>query len=183
MDRSIDYDRLEGALRRIDALPDAAECHGILCGMLCEQGSVDQSRWIRQVLGEVDMSDALVAESVNLLHDLYIVTMEQVNDTELGFRLLLPDEDHGLHEAVAALSEWCAGFLFGFNLNGGRAKEQTPENVQEILVDLVDISRVDPDVADEEDEGSFAEVLEYVRMGMLLILEELHPMRVTTRMQ
>jgi yecA family protein len=183
MAQIVEYDELDGALRRIDALPDAAECHGILCGMLCEQGSVDQENWIRQVLGEYDSADALVAETVGVLRRVYAVTMEQINDTELGFRLLLPEEDAGLEQAVAALSEWCQGFLFGFNLNGGRSEENTPEDVRDVMEDMVEISRVDIDVEGEEDESSFTEVAEYVRMGVLLILEELHPMRVTTRMQ
>lgn len=183
MEQFIDYEELNSALRRIDALQDAAECHGILCGMLCEQGSVERDYWVRQVIGDADRADVLVAEAVTLLHRLYDVSLRQLNDTELGFHLLLPGNEDSLEQAVAALSEWCQGFLYGFNINGGKTQDKLPGNVREVMEDLVEISRVDLEVDGEEDESSFAEVIEYVRMAVILILEELHPLRVSTRLQ
>jgi uncharacterized protein YgfB (UPF0149 family) len=52
-----------------------------------------------------------------------------------------------------------------------------PDAVGEMLEDLAQIARVDFDVdeTDEEEQHAFADVVEYVRIGVLLINEELQP--------
>jgi hypothetical protein len=52
-----------------------------------------------------------------------------------------------------------------------------PEEVVELLDDLGQIARVDFELDDpnEEDQVAFEEVVEYIRVGTLLIHEELQP--------
>ena len=60
-----------------------------------------------------------------------------------------------------------------------------PEDVAELVRDITEISRADFEIeeADEDDEQAFSEVVEYVRMGVLLINDELQPLKAPARLQ
>lgn len=186
MNTQIDFIEIEDALRRVDSSTEASESHGILCGMLCSAGRAELNGWIRQVMGESepDMSNVLTRESFEQLGRLYDNTIGQLNDTELGFQLLLPEDQDNLKYNVRALSEWCEGFLLGFSLGASHAENSLPDEVKELLTDFVEITKVKTDDdEDEQDLESFVEVMEYVRMGVLLIQEMLHPLRGPSTLQ
>ena len=82
-------------------------------------------------------------------------------------------------ERALALSQWCQGFLYGFGTGGPcRASELTAE-VEEVLRDLTHISQasVDTGADAEEEEQAYAEIVEYVRVGVQLIHDELIELR------
>ncbi len=59
-----------------------------------------------------------------------------------------------------------------------------PEDTAEILQDLARIAQLHgADTGDEDDEVSFNELFEYVRMSALLVAEELQPIKMTTEIQ
>ena len=85
----------------------------------------------------------------------------------------MADDDEPLAVRVQGLGEWCAGFLSGFGavLPEGVSPKTLPLDVQEILKDFVSISGLDEEVAgDEQDEASFMELFEYVKVGAVLAL-------------
>jgi hypothetical protein len=98
--------------------------------------------------------------------------------------LLLPADDELLSSRTEALSQWCAGFLFGLALGGFREEVAMPDNVSEVMKDFSEISRAGftSDATDEADEAAYMEIVEYVRMGVLLLYEELQPVP-TARLQ
>ena len=113
-------------------------------------------------------------ESMALLRRLGRETEEQLADPGLAFRPLLPDDMEPLDVRVEALGEWCEGFLLGVGLGGVARQGELSANVQEILRDLQEISKVSWDVeADEDAEASYVELVEYVRVGVMLMREEL----------
>lgn len=171
-----DFNDLQAALERINAQMGAAESHGLLCGLACVQGSVDEKRWLAQVMADSTPGDVLGAEAETLLSGLYSETARQFGDESLSFELLLPAEGDPLSLRAEALGQWCQGFLFGYALAGGSA-ETAADETAEILRDLSEIAKVQFEVMDnnEEDEGAYAEVVEYVRMGVLLIYESALP--------
>jgi uncharacterized protein YgfB (UPF0149 family) len=61
--------------------------------------------------------------------------------------------------------------------------EKLPGDSGEIVRDFVDISRADTYELEggEEDEVAYNELLEYVRTGVLLLNEELHPSKAPPR--
>lgn len=180
----IDHERLERALRRADALTGAAEAQGALCGLLCAQGRADREAWQAQVIGERPDGDILAREAEDLLGALYEETVRQLNDGAMAFHLLLPDDEQPLGRRAEALGRWCQGFLFGLGLGGVREEKELPADVREILRDLAEISKVEFDVTDagEEEERAYAEIVEYVRVGVLLINEEMHPVKAPPRL-
>lgn len=171
-----DFEHLDSALKRSNALVGAAELHGTLCGMLCVERAGDGKARIAQLLGENAPGDAPARESADLAANLYDETLRQLQDAELGFRLLLPDDAQLLSARAEALGDWCRGFLAGLGLAGVKQGQHLPEDVDEVLRDFIEISRVNFDVeGGEEDETAYAEVVEYVRMGVLLVCQEFQP--------
>lgn len=187
MEIQIDYITIERVLRGIDSDTEASESHGILCGMLCSAGHADVNNWLQQLIGDttLDKADVLVNESIEQLGQLYQDTIEQLNDTEMSFQLLLPEYDENSLHGVRSLNEWCQGFLLGFSIGSSRPEDSLPGEVKELLADFVEITKVELDDIneDEQDIESFIEVMEYVRMGVLLIQELLHPLRGSSTLQ
>ncbi len=183
---------VETALYKVDAMMGAAEAHGALCGMLCARGSTELSEWSDHVLGEQEAGNVLLRDVVSVLSALHQNTLEQLNDALTEFHLLLPDDDDDLTLRVEALANWCQGFVYGLAAGGLKEDTEIPEDSQEIIRDMIEISRAgleqleDEDEADddtiaadsdEENERAYMEIMEYVRTGILLIHEEMQPLQ------
>jgi len=77
----------------------------------------------------------------------------------------------------SSLKKWCDGFLFGLALAGVKDLTHVPDDSMEILQDITTISQAaDDEEEDEMNEVAYSDIVEYVRMGVLLINEEMHPM-------
>ncbi len=178
-----DYASLKQCLEKAEAEMPAAESHGALCGMLCAQGRVELEHWLKQVFEELDLDNMSVKEASQQLVGLYRSTQDQLNDPEAGFELLLPEDGQGLEERTEALAQWCQGFAYGLAAGGLKQDAALPEDTAEILRDLVEIGRAgyDPGTSEEANEDAYMQIYEYVRMGVLLINEELQPMTNTSR--
>jgi yecA family protein len=178
---------LEELLYRIDAAMGAADAHGALCGMLCARGTVELSEWVDHVIGEQEQGNELLHDVVHKLSELHQSTLEMMNDATGGFRLLLMDDDDPLPERVESLAAWCQGFIYGLAAGGIKEGSELPEDTAELLKDMVEISRAGHDAddagveesEDSDDEVAYMEIEEYVRMGVLLIYEELQPLQST----
>ncbi len=182
-----DISQLEGLLFDVDAALGAIESHGALCGMLCAQGSTEAAQWMLCVLGEHEESSKALQQTGKKLLEIHQISVEQMNNSDAEFELMLPDDDESLEARVEALGTWCQGFVYGLAVGGIKEDTELPEDSKEIIKDIVEISRagyvVDEEAEmavmedDEEDEVAFMEVSEYVRMGILLIYEELQPLQ------
>jgi uncharacterized protein YgfB (UPF0149 family) len=97
----------------------------------------------------------------------------------MQFELLIPDDTDTLEERTRALGLWCNGFLYGLGCNGAGDPRQLPADAAEIVRDLGEISQagVDAQDSDEANETAFAELLEFVRVGVQLVFEELGQQR------
>jgi len=175
--QGLEYYDVAEALRRASVSVDAADCQGLLCGLICGAGFADQKIWVAEIFEAFDPKDLLQAEAYKLLQRLYEQTLIRLNSPELDFELLLPDEEDPLCERTESLANWCGGFLSGLGMGGLPAQDQLSDEVAELLEDLSQISRVDFDLDDpnEEERFAFEEVLEYVRVGVLFVHEELQP--------
>jgi uncharacterized protein YgfB (UPF0149 family) len=89
--------------------------------------------------------------------------------------LLLPGEEERIGARAIALSEWCQGFLYGVAYMGVGDDKDWSDDSRGVLRDLMEISRLDADSADDSDEQAFMELQEYVRMGVQILMLELQP--------
>jgi uncharacterized protein YgfB (UPF0149 family) len=97
----------------------------------------------------------------------------------MTFMPLLPDDDTALPERVRALASWCSGFISGLGQGGATFEGALSESdeVTEIVGDLIEIGKASLDVEASGDaesaEAAYAEVAEFVRVGVQIVFEEL----------
>jgi len=181
----ISHYELDAALQAAAASSDAAECHGVLCGMICAAGTVAASGWQEHLLGEGNTLSAAARDCQALLDRLYAETLLHLNDGDLALVLLLPDDAASLMVRSEALAHWCQGFLFGLGLSGMRQEGDPPGSATEVMKDFSEISKVCHDFreANEGDEEAYMEIVEYVRMSVLLLHEEMQSVPTSKRLQ
>lgn len=158
----------------------ATEAHGCLVGALCTTAHYPMERWLEEIIPDEDRRND--DDSQQALRLLYADTLKALRGEEMDFEVLLPDDDISLETRAGGLSQWCQGFLYGFGTGQPPRKEdELPGNVTEILSDLTHIGRASIDLdggtedSDETEEEAYAEVVEYVRVGVQLIHDELIP--------
>lgn len=154
---------------------DPAECHGLLCGLLCTDETLARDTWLQHIgLDHIGL-DHTQSHSIELLHGLFKITHQQLQHDDFIFQLLLPDDEQELTFRVDALGNWCQGFLAGLGLGGMQSTAQLSYEVKDFLEDVSHIARVGlaADESDEEDEIAYVEITEYLRAGVLLVGQEL----------
>lgn len=169
------YHELQHALGAPAAGSLAAEAHGTLCGLLCAGADDVPEAWIHNTLADVeDYSFGGPEDARGLLEALHAATLAALESGQMGFELLLPDDDTPLEERAAALAAWCNAFLYGLAMRGLRPMEELPDELREILGDFSEIGRagVAEEEAEEVGESAYAELVEYVRVGVQIVFDE-----------
>lgn len=176
---SEDYQQLHEALSDAGVAIAAAELHGGLCGTLCAGGDAAARAWVERCLdgsrGAPEELEALRGRLVALERRI----RASLEDDELSFEPCLPGDDERIDRRVDALALWCHGFLAGLGLGGidlDADAGSAPAELNEVVGDLAEISKatVDPGEADSEDDFAFAELAEYVRVGVQYVYEVLN---------
>lgn len=165
----LDWDHTAAVLASARPWISPAELHGLLCGSVCAQGvAPGDDDWLQRLwqhAGE-DLADGADHGELVAFRERALANLEA---DAFDFDLLVPDEDAPLDERVPALASWCAGFLSGYGLGGGSMALE--EDAVMALDDFAAIAAVDPAVDEsDQDEADLTEVIEYVRMGVLVIL-------------
>ena len=169
-----EFDDLERALQRIDVDIGAAEAHGIVCGVLCVPNG-QSTDWVTEITGPTEPGDLLSAECTSSLLGLCAETQKQLSSDDCDFRPLLPDDDEPLGLRSEALGLWCSGFLLGFTIGGITDLQHLPADSREVIDDLNQFAGIQTStVEDEAEEAAYAELVEYIRVGVMLVNEELH---------
>lgn len=174
------YQELNSALDSLDFGGRVSELHGFLCGVVALDVSYPLDTCISTLAP--DLSHIKINDELNdMLLSLYESVRQQMTDPVLGLELVIPeDESIDLGTRVNSLAAWCDGFLFGLANAGLQAHAEIPQDTSEILLDLTRISQLNgADTGEEDEEVSYNELLEYVRMSALLVAEELQPINMT----
>jgi uncharacterized protein len=173
------YAEIQRHLSESRALTDAAEAHGTLSGALCAASGYQLEDWLAEILPE----DALGGGAAELLRDIYDATRAALTSTQMQFELLLPDDAQPLAQRTEALTLWCNGFIYGLGVNGAHDPQKLPGDAGEIVRDLGQIMRAGVEEADglEANESALAELIEFVRVGVQVIFEDLSELRAPAR--
>jgi uncharacterized protein YgfB (UPF0149 family) len=148
----------------------AADAHGVLCALLLADPDLDARAWLEA------LRDMPGPEPDDELWALHAAARAQFDDDAFDFTPLLPDDDASLAERVLALGKWCQGFLGGLGL-GGIDPARLGGDAEEFLSDLAGIAQVvlGSEGGAEEAEQDYAELVEYLRVGVLLVRDALQP--------
>jgi hypothetical protein len=176
------FELIDRALRRAEALNDAAEAHGSLCGLVCGLGDSGESAWLAETLPDGPANMAVREQTVAVLKALVVTTCEALEEAQMTFQPLLPEDAEPLMQRVDALAQWCQGFNHGLFVAariGDAEAEIDSGNTAEIVRDFSEMSQVavGDDEPDAEGEAAYAELVEYVRVSVQLVYEELVAVR------
>ena len=172
-----DYRTIESRLDESRALTDLPEAHGTLAGALCASNAVALQDWLREVFPE-----GVAAAAEGDMHAVFEWTRHVLGNGQMEFAMLLPEDDRPLDERAAALGEWCQGFLYGLGSTPIPDIDSLSPEVGELVRDLTAITQLSVDEAESADsnEEALAELIEFVRVGVQLLFDELAPFRNTT---
>lgn len=164
------YLELDKALAKTALKLHSSQVHGIIAGLLCGK-PIEGDGWHQIVTG----GEAENATK-SVLEHLFKTSQKQLDEFLFDFQLLLPESEDDLPARAEGLTLWCQGFLTGLKLAEipivGRDASETTEAIN----DLIEIAKMNYEevVATEEDEAAYVELIEYVRMAVILIYQELH---------
>lgn len=177
-----DYTNVNEALDAGGSAVCAAECHGVLCGILCASGASDMQLWVRHLFEARTKDGEISAESLKLLHELHQCTLQEINHETLEFTMLLPEQSESMDVRITGLADWCSGFSLGLIMGGLSESMMVSTDVKEFVEDVQYISDASFSEEDKPEavEQSFVEIEEYIRMGVLLLNEELQPITQST---
>jgi len=178
MQSSVHYDELSAALTRIGFSEGPAQYHGTLCGALCVKRPEEINLLQLLDVGTPDLPPLTPdAPSQEALRQLCAETLNMLQDEDMGFAPLLPDDDTALAPRVLALAAWCEGFLFGLASRPGLDLAKCSEDVREVIRDFTQFTRAS--LGEDEDmdleEGAYIELVEYLRVGAQLVFMEFRP--------
>jgi len=179
---SINFSDLERSLNSCGSSWFCAQSHGLLCGRLAVLGPNAFNLCVEQIFENISLENTSRDHCELMLEDLFKDTWAQLVERQSEFELFLPGEERNITERTEAISQWCDGFLHGI-VTGKKPKKlkdylnQDPLDI--IIKDFLEITRATAnEEADEEDnETAFNEVMEYIRVSVQLIYEELADFR------
>jgi uncharacterized protein YgfB (UPF0149 family) len=156
-----------------------AECHGVACGLLVRQpgSSTDILFKLLAMLEIVQEPGVALGEA---LEEMLQAAGQQLADEDMQLSIWLPEDEAPLDVRTQALAQWCNGFLASIG-SGEDARLQTLSvEAGEALSDLGEIAMAEVAEGDlstsddrEEEEQAFAEIVEYIRVSVLILREDL----------
>jgi len=171
---SYDYSHIREQLEKAGIPLSPAEVHGVACGLAATGMEEMEGLWHQVIFEDVDLNDVLVQECRNSLDEMLDRTLAQLDDEAFGLLMCLPEDEATVRQQAEALRDWCQGFLFGFGLGGEALHAQLSEDATEALRDMTEITRLDPDSVEDDEEGErgVAELEEYLRVIALTVRQD-----------
>ncbi len=174
--RAAEFERWANVFTAHKAFSHPSELHGVLCGRLAAGTRIEEQQWLAMVCEHMGLADQAMEESDDLapfMYGAYEKTLAQLQSSEMTFQPLLPDDDYAIEQRLEALIAWVRGFLEGMALAAGASLGQAPDEIRELIEDMVAISQLSEDEeSDDESEQQLLEITEYVRLGALAVFTE-----------
>ena len=169
----MNFDDVNDALFDAELAASPAELHGMLCGCICGGQRLQPDHIYKLACMLLDAEQEEIVPLADMLLSLHDYAAGQIRDGDFVFQPLLPDDDTVIEQRVVSLGEWCQGYLFGLGQSGLTNETQLAAEIAEVLRDLASISQVGIDDGSDDDEVSYTELVEYVRVAVLLVAAEL----------
>ncbi|MFN3713739.1 MAG: UPF0149 family protein [Alcanivoracaceae bacterium] len=168
------FHSLAEALAHAGVRHSPSELHGVICGLLSTGIETEAPALLGVLASHAEMAGVWPARAADLLVTLRDEAVAAFDGDGLDLALLLPGDEEELALRVAALAQWCEGFLAGFGRGsaGVRDADLAPA-LQEAIADLAAVSQVDEPEADGDDEEALlSQVTEHCRMAALMVFTE-----------
>ncbi len=172
---NLDYDEINAVFIDAKLGVEVAECHGFICGYFCASNALDMELLQEQLIGVPEDAGAIDISRRVLDSIASDVTADLLSD-EISFNLLLPADSRPMHERTTALSEWCSAFISGLGIGRCGDHATDSEHCEEFIKDVAAISRLETTLDDDDEtESALIELVEYIRVGVIMLYQEWHP--------
>ncbi|MEM1412588.1 MAG: UPF0149 family protein [Pseudomonadota bacterium] len=173
-----DFDRsLALAQGNLDAA-GLAESHGVACGLLVRHPGARPDEYL-DLLGMLEIASKPGPALREVFMELLEASRGQLSDDAMRLVIWLPDDDESLEDRTESLAQWCNGFLASIGAGADDRLGSLSGEGSEALADIQEIALAElgaeggtPEALEEE-EGAFTEIVEYVRIAVLLLREDL----------
>jgi uncharacterized protein len=150
-----------------------AGLQGAFCGRLAGGRNLDAKEILAFIAGNFSVVPESLLPIEEVLDNIYDDTLMQICDQQKLIELLLPQDDEELTVRLAALSDWCRSYLIGLGQSGLIGNSVLTPDAVEAMRDLAAVAAVDLSNLQEDDEVSYSELIEYVKVASALIQVEL----------
>ena len=170
-----EYADAAAVMQRSGLSQSPAEAHGFALGLVFARVPGALAVWRREWYSSFDPADVLAGECRALLDRVFASVLAGDRDTSMQFTLLLPSDIVVDSSRLSAVRDWCQGFLFGLGLGGEAVTTRLSMESRSLLNDFAEITRLDTGDADNspENQSALIEIEEYVRVGVMLIGDDL----------
>lgn len=173
---------LDEALENCDSGRNSIQAHGLLCGYIMTHGLKGHDMWLHRMFENSSNKKGDRVKYQSLFDDLFIETWRQLEERQSKFELFLPGDDRGLLTRAKAIGSWCDSYLHGLisSVTTEKLKKAINREPTSILIkDLLEMTKatIGEEDDDETNERSYAELVEYTRIAVQLIFEELDESR------
>jgi yecA family protein len=161
---------MAAALEKTQSPLQAAEVHGLFCGIICVTPDNSDTHWEKLVMGPKKNKTSQAD-----LEQLYATSIHEISEFSFEFSLLLPSDRTDINIRTEALGLWCQGFLTGLQQANPPIGQFADTEVADALNDITEIAQVSyGDITgSDEDETSYFELVEYVRLAVLMVYHAL----------
>ena len=152
-----------------------SEIHGLLSGVVCTGLKIRPDSVITLVLRHVDVESCSDRNRDTIL-EMYAFIEREMFSADSRYTLFLPDDELDMTQRVRSLAAWCQGYLVGFGTASAQVKNNKfSSETEEALKDIVNISNLSDDFGEDEEvnEGAYAELVEYLKVAVLLMSSEM----------
>jgi uncharacterized protein len=191
---------LSDLLQELHFASSAAHVHGSLIGFLSAGGKIqtqvtlddelnaepsgeddtpEAMHWFEELFG--DEARDVPAETQAELDQFARHTEWLLQQDDLSFALILPDDERPIEDRTRSLNEWCGAYLGGLGLGGFTQVKQLSKDSDAALKHFEQIARtkveIDPEDDEESNEHAYMELAEFVKISTLLLYAEMSLMR------
>lgn len=171
----MDFDQINEALAPYQELESPSFLQGMLLGLMSGDNEIKENVWVKKVLTEADIK-SVKENFLVVLHEIYLDTDKMLNGSGFELELCLPTEDEPVSTRAYMLGHICEGYLYGMGLLE-KNKDKLRGDVLELVKDFGNIAAIDVDELDDEEENeeNLMQLMEFVKVGIMTINEDLNP--------
>lgn len=153
-----------------------AETHATVIGLVCAHPGIAAEAILGHLdaLGgeEFDADDADArSEQTKALTPVIAALHRRLDSMDMSFQPLLPSDEQPLAQRTQCLAHWCSGFLTGFGAGQGELDSQDAREAASLLGEIARAVS-DSEAEAEGEEAAYAELVEFVRMAVLMLHAE-----------
>jgi len=153
-----------------------AELHGFISGIFSGSVNKHDTSTFDAIIKRIQEEGFKSKSAQKFFSKISEITTQKLQSPDFDFQLLLPDDNIPIIQRCDALIAWSRGFLSGLGLTNLSSQLFNDPIFKEALYDINKIARVTLSelIPDEASEEAHMELVEFVRIAVMLIYSHIH---------